>query len=460
MKQPNAEEKYRQMTQTPVERLICRLAVPTIISMLITTIYNMADTFFIGKLDTTSASGAVGIAFSLMAILQAVGFFFGQGAGNNVSKELGRHGQGKAEQLAAVGFFSAFFSGVLILGLGLCFLRPLAIALGSTETILPYAIDYIRIILLGAPYMTASFVLNNLLRFQGSAFYGMIGLTIGGVLNIALDPIFIFGFHMGISGAALATILSQLVSFLILLYQCNHAGIVKIRLKNFRFSLQLYRSITTAGLPSLLRQSVASVAVICLNLAAKPFGDAAIAAMAIVSRIANFTNSVLIGFGQGFQPVCGYNYGARLYQRVRHGFWFCVKVSSVFLVIISVVEFFLAPGFVELFRKGDPLVIAIGTKALQYQCLTIPLASWLVLSNMMMQTTGKVFRASFLGISRQGVFLIPLVLVLPQFFDVLGIQLAQPISDVLSFAVAIPMQLHLLREMKQEELQLQENTDS
>ena len=266
------------------------------------------------------------------------------------------------------------------------------------ETIAPYAMDYIRVILLGAPYMTASLVLNNLLRFQGNAFSRHAWPHQWcGILNIVLDPILIFGCRLGISGAAWATIISQLVGFLILFYQCNHAGIVKIRLRNVRISGALYRKIVNGGLPSLLRQGVASLATICLNLAAKPYGDAAIAAMAIVSRIANFTNSVIIGFGQGFQPVCGYNYGARLYGRVRQGFWFCVQFSTVFLVLISAVELVLAPGFVELFRKGDPQVVEIGARALRLQCLTFPFFGWLIISNMMMQTMGKAVRASILG---------------------------------------------------------------
>lgn len=294
-------------------------------------------------------------------------------------------------------------------------------------------------------------MLNNLLRFQGNAFYGMLGLTSGGILNIVLDPILIFGCRLGISGAAWATIISQLVGFLILFYQCNHAGIVKIRLRNVRISGALYRKIVNGGLPSLLRQGVASLATICLNLAAKPYGDAAIAAMAIVSRIANFTNSVIIGFGQGFQPVCGYNYGARLYGRVRQGFWFCVQFSTVFLVLISAVELVLAPGFVELFRKGDPQVVEIGARALRLQCLTFPFFGWLIISNMMMQTMGKAVRASILGIARQGIFLIPVVLLLPQWIGIWGIQLAQPIADIVSCLLAVPLQLQLLRQMRQEE---------
>ncbi|MBS1369688.1 MAG: MATE family efflux transporter [Lentisphaeria bacterium] len=446
----DSADKFLTMTRSPVEPLICRLAVPTIVSSLVTTFYNVADTYFIGRIST-SASAAVGVSFSLMAVIQAVGFFFGQGSGNNISKELGKRHAGEAEILASVGFFSALAAGALIMAAGLLFLEPLAAALGSTETILPYSTAYMRLILIGAPWMTASLVLNNQLRFEGSAFYGMIGLGSGAVLNIVLDPLLIFTCGMGIAGAALATVVSQFVSFTLLFCGCRFAGNVPIRVRNFRPSFRVYRMIANGGTPSLCRQGIACIAVICLNTAAKPFGDAAIAAMAIVSRITHFTNFALIGFGQGFQPVCGFNYGAKLYDRVRRAFWFCVKVTAVFLTVLAVVEYLAAPALIELFRKGDPEVTRIGTTALRLQCLTFPLAAWMTISNMMMQTTGKVFRASFLGLARQGVFLIPFVLLLPPLIGVLGVQAAQPVADLISFAVSIPLQCSLLRGMRREQ---------
>ena len=227
------EAKFHKMTETPVGRLICELAVPCIISMLITAFYNMADTYFVGMLNSNSATGAVGVVFSMMAIIQAVGFFFGQGSGNYISRELGSHHIEEASKMAATGFFFAMISGVVICVLGILFLEPLAYLLGSTDTILPYAKSYLRIILIGAPWMTSSIVLNNQLRFQGSAAYGMIGIASGAVLNIVLDPIFIFVFDMGISGAALATIISQFVSFCILLRQCTKGGNIAIHYRNF-----------------------------------------------------------------------------------------------------------------------------------------------------------------------------------------------------------------------------------
>ena len=440
------ERKFHQMTETPVGRLICRLALPCIVSMLITSFYNMADTYFVGMLDSNSATGAVGVVFSLMAVIQAVGFFYGHGSGNYISRELGSHHTEEASKMASTGFFFALLSGAVICILGLIFLEPLTYLLGSTETILPYAKSYLRIILIGAPWMTASLVLNNQLRFQGSAAYGMIGITIGAVLNIALDPLFIFVFHMGIAGAALATIISQFVSFCTLLIQCTKGGNIAIHFSNFAPKWYYFRLIVQGGLPSLGRQGLASLSTICLNQAAGPYGDAAIAAMSVVQRTAMFGGSAMIGFGQGFQPVCGFNYGAKLYERVKQGFWFCVKVSALFLLCVSALGAFFAPQLIALFRD-DPQVIAFGTTALRLQCLTFPLLSWVVMSNMMTQAIGKTVPATFLAVARQGLFFIPTVLILPLFLDFFGVQITQSISDILSFLCAVPLQLHVMQEM-------------
>ena len=448
MNTQTAEEKYRKMTETPVHGLILSLSVPTIISNLISTLYNAADTFFVGQIST-SASAAVGVALSLQAVIQAIGFFFGQGSGNNMSRRLGAHDENTAEMLASTGFFSSLIFSTLVTVLGIIFLRPLSIFLGSSETILPYAMDYMFWILIASPFMASSLVLNNQLRFEGNSFYSMIGLTIGGILNLFLDPLFIFVFGMGISGAALATAISQIVSFVILFILSERIGTVKIRLRSFKPNSRILGMITNGGLPSLCRQSVTSVAMICLNNAALPYGDAAIAAMAIVNKIGNFTNSVLIGVGQGFQPVCGYNYGAGLYKRVKEGFWFCVKLMSIVLLILAVVEFIWASPIVGFFRKGDPEVIEIGDIALRLRCFTLVLSSWLVISNMLLQTTGMMWRASILGFARQGIILIPLVLILPPLIGIWGIQIAQPLSDIISFVISIPLTMGVIKDMNE-----------
>ena len=440
------EKKFHKMTEEPVGNLICQLALPCIISMLVTAFYNMADTFFVGMLKSNSATGAVGVVFSLMAIIQAVGFFFGHGSGNFISRELGKHNYEEASNMAATGFFSALAAGLLICVLGQIFLEPLAYLLGSTDTILPYAKAYLRVILIGAPWMTASLVLNNQLRFQGSAAYAMVGIASGAVLNIGLDPLLIFVFGMGVAGAAWATIFSQFVSFCLLLIGCTKGGNLHIHISRVQLKWSYYAMIIKGGLPSLARQGLASVATICLNQAARSYGDAAIAAMSVVQRIMMFGASAMIGFGQGFQPVCGFNYGARLYHRVKEGFWFCVKTSTVFLFAVGTLGFIFAPQLVALFRD-DPQVIAYGATALRFQCVTFCFQGWVVMSNMMLQTIGRTAPATFLAMARQGVFFIPLVWILSAAFGMLGIQMTQTVSDCLTLICAIPIQLKVLREL-------------
>ncbi len=447
MKFQNVEEKRIYMTEQPVEKLVCSLAVPTIMSMLVTSFYNMADTFFVGKLNTQSTA-AVGVVFSLMAILQAVGFFFGHGSGNYISRQLGAGNMEEAEKMSAVGFFSSFCAGVVIMGVCLLFIRPLAYALGSTPTILPYTVAYLRIILFGAPAMTASLVLNNQMRFQGSAFYAMIGIVSGAVINIVLDPFLIFTCGMGVAGAALATTISQYLSFGFLLLMVRKGGNIRIRFCNFKPSLHFYQEIIRGGSPSLFRQGLASVATICLNHAAGVYGDAAIAGMSIVNRIMMFANSALIGFGQGFQPVCGFNYGAGKYRRVLDAFWFCVRMSLVVLLGLAVLVYVFAPQLVTVFRKDDPEVIAVGTAALRYTVMAFPLSSWMVMCNMMLQSIGKGVKASIVASARQGFFFLPLIAILPHFFGLTGVEICQAVSDVCALSISIPIGISVIREMR------------
>lgn len=450
MMKHTAKDNYISLTTEPVPHLIIKLAVPTIISMLVTALYNMADTYFVGKINTQSTA-AVGIVFSVMAIVQAIGFFFGHGSGNYISRKLGARETDNAEKMAATGFFLALFTGIFLALIGLLFLTPLSRVLGSTSTILPYTEKYLSIILLGAPFMTASLVLNNQLRFQGNAAYAMVGIVSGAVINVVLDPILIFVFDMGISGAALATLLSQICSFTLLVYMAGRGGNIRIRYRNFTPSMAFINEIIGGGTPSLTRQGLASVATILLNVAAGHYGDAAIAGMSIVTRISMFINSFLIGFGQGFQPVCGFNYGAGYYARVRQGFWFCVKIGVVFLLVCAVAGMGYAEEIVAVFRKGDPQVIAVGAAALRWQFITYPLGAWIIVSNMMLQTIRKPIPATILSSARQGLFFIPLIFILPYFLGLQGVEMSQAMADLFSFFLAIPLTIHVLREMKRKE---------
>lgn len=443
-------EKYQRMLTQPVEKLVCTLAVPCICSMLVTAFYNMADTYFVGKLGT-SATAAVGVVFAIMALIQACGFFFGQGSGNNISRLLGAGEAKEAEYLAACGFFSALIAGCLVAALGNLFCEPIARLLGSSNTILPYAVAYMRIILCGAPFMMGSLTLNNLLRFQGNANFAIIGILTGAVVNLILDPVLIFVCHMGISGAALATVLGQALGCVVLFVVTQRCDAISIRLSSFKPSGDRYYLIFKGGMPSLCRQAVGSVGTMAMNWAAGAYGDSAIAAMSVVNRITMMAASAMIGFGQGFQPVCGFNYGAKRNDRVRKAFYFCVKVAAVFLLAVAAVGAAFAPQLIAVFRKDDPAVITFGARALRLQLIAMPLSAWVVMGNMMLQTMGKTGRASFLSLARQGIFLIPLLLILPWLAGAAGVQSAQMIADILSFVAAIPIMIPILRRMGKKE---------
>lgn len=443
----NPEEKRKYLTEEKIPTLVLNMAVPSIISMLITSFYNMADTFFVGQIGTT-ATAAVGVIFPLMSIIQALGFTFGHGSGNYISRKLGQGEVEDAKKMAATGFVSALIAGAIFGLVGLIFLDGLVGILGATPTIAPYARQYAMYILIGTPFMASSLVLNNQLRFQGSAFFGMIGMGVGAVLNIALDPLFIFALDMGVSGAALATILSQIVSFCLLLRGCTRGGNIAISLKNFSPSWARYKEIARGGTPSLFRQGLGSVATICLNFAAGIYGDAAIAGMSIVTRVLQFANSAIIGLGQGFQPVCGFNYGAKLYGRVRKAFWFTVSLAFCVLLIGSIVGIAFAPQIIAIFRKEDLEVIKIGALSLRLQCIFLPLSAFVVGSNMMLQTIGKPVKASISAAARTGLFFVPAILILPQFFGLLGVQMSQAVADLCSFVLCVPLAGTTLLEMK------------
>ena len=429
-----------------ITKEILSLAAPTILSMLITSIYNLADTFFVGQIST-SASGAVGIVSSLMAILQALGFMLGHGSGSIISRSLGSQNTDAATRFASTSFFTALVFGGIITAAGLLTLPDFMMLLGSTETILPHACAYARYILLAAPIMMSSLVMNNILRYEGKASFAMIGLVTGGLLNIALDPLFIFGLGMGTAGAGLATALSQTISFCILLSMFLRGKTVsQFRITAVTHSPAEFGTILMTGMPSFGRQGLNSIGGMLLNIAARGYGDAAVAGMSIVSRIFMFIISVAIGTGQGFQPVAGFNYGAKKYHRVQQACLFTMAASFCFLSVILTVCWFNAETLIRLFRD-DPEVTAVALPAFRYQCFAMLLQPVIVAGNMLFQSIGKSGRATFLACCRQGVFFIPLILTLPRAFGLLGVEICQPIADVLTFFVTVPFLFPFLRQL-------------
>ena len=443
-------QQFQKMTQTPIGKLISTLSIPTIISMLVTAVYNMADTFFVSKLGT-SASGAVGIVFSVMAIIQAVGFTFGMGSGSWISRLLGAKEEEKATEVAATGFYSAIFLGILMSIVGEWKMDDLMRLLGASETILPFARDYARYILLAATVMASSFVLNNILRSEGHAKFAMIGITAGGVLNILLDPVFIFTFQMGIKGAAVATAFSQLISFFILLsYFVMHKTTTRLGIHRVSKNPGTYFQVVKNGMPSFSRQGLASIASILLNNQAAIYGDAAVAAMAIVSKIFMMIFSVMIGFGQGYQPVVGFNYGAGIMERVKEAMKFTLKTGIIGMSIAAAGLFLWAPNLMRMFISDDPAVMEIGTMALRAQAVSMPLIPIGTVANMTFQSIGKAWRATIMSSMRQGIFFIPLIFILPAVFELWGVVTTQAASDVLTAFACTPFLWKFYRNIKEE----------
>lgn len=447
---------FEKMTKWPVSKLVITLGIPTTISMLVTNIYNMADTYFVSSLGN-SASGAVGVVFGLMAIIQAFGFMFGHGAGSIIARKLGERDAHSASIFATLSITACLTVGTLIGILGLIFIEPLMRLLGSTDTILPYAKGYGIYILLACPITMTSFALNNILRYEGKAFFAMIGLTIGGLLNMIGDPILIFVFDMGIEGAGLSTAMSQLVSFLILLSMFLRGKTQsKLSYKYLKENPRGIFLIMATGFPSLCRQGLNSIATMILNnLAGFCGGDAAVAAMSIVNRITFFIFAVGLGIGQGFQPVASFNYGAKLYSRVKKAFIFTFGAGEVLLGVFVIVGMIFSNHLIGLFRN-DPTVIQIGTVSLKLQLGALFFHPLVICSNMLFQSIGENKKATFLSMLRSGILFIPIILVMTRFFGLFGVQSAQAIADVIAFFVTAPMVFKFLRRLPQDEAVLTE----
>lgn len=427
------KDKYDKLKNAPVKGLISSLAVPTILTMLVSALYNMADSYFVGKIDTTSVA-SIGIVFSVMTLLQAVGFFLGNGSGINISTCLGENDRKKASAFANVALAAGIIAGIVLAAVGFVFARPIAKMLGATATTIDLTTDYLKYILLGAPFILGSFILNNQLRYQGSALYSMFGIVSGSLLNVALDPLFIFTFDLGVKGAAIATSLSQVVGFFILVAGTFRGGNIRLALKDIRPTKEICLSIVKNGFPSLARQGINTLSTISLNFACAPYGDAAIAGMSVFNRVMFLGMAVVIGYGQGYQPVCSFNNGAKQYRRVYDGYKFTAVITTIIITVLSVIGFIFAPDLIKIFRD-DKEVIEIGARALRYQCFAMPVTGFCTASNMLMQSLKLSGRATVLALARQGIFYIPLILIVPRILGAIGLSLAQPAADLLTLVL-------------------------
>ncbi len=438
------EAEYKRMTESSVTRLVLSLSLPTVASQMITSVYNMADTFFVTRLGD-SAVGAVSIVYALQSIIQAVGFGLAMGAGSLVSRKLGEKENDDAHKYASSAFFAAVLCGILLTLGGLINLGGLLKLFGATDTILPYAKEYAFIILLGAPVMCSSFVLNNILRAEGKATFSMLGLMAGGFINIILDPIFIFGADMGVAGAALATVLSQCISFLILItFYISGRSIVKLSPMRMGRKAGDYILIVKTGLPTVFRQGLGSFATMLLNIRVKEYGDAAIAAVGIANKIYMLLRSFVLGVGHGFQPVAGYNYGAGKNKRVKKAFWVATIFGTVVSFCASLILLLFSKQLIELFRPETAEAVEIGARMLKFVGLALPFLGYSTYVNQLYQTLGHVRGATFLASCRQGIFFVPIIILLPMVLGLDGILMTQPLSDLLTFFISIPFNIYFL----------------
>lgn len=434
------------MMETPIPRLITTLSIPTIISSLITVIYNTADTYFVSQIDK-SASAAVGVVFSIMSVIQALGFGLGVGAGSLISRNLGAKNKPDADKFASSAFFASIAVGVLIAVIGLSFLEPILILLGCTETMLPHAIPYARFILIAAPLNCATFVLNTTLRSEGLSLLSMIGISTGGIANLILDPILINGFSLGTGGAAIATMIGQILSFtlLIIFFLCGRSE-VKISLARVSRRFADYRAIVMTGLPTIFRQGLASVASAALNIQALEYGsDAAGAAINIANKVYMLVRNIIIGLGQGFQPAAGYNYGAGNKKRTWECFTFSVKVGTAICLVFAVFSAIFAKPLM-LFFCDDAEVAVIGTETLLFSCICMPLMAFSTFVNQLYQSLGFKLQATLLASCRQGIFFLPTILLLPLLLELRGVQATQSIADTCTFFISIPFIIHFYRK--------------
>lgn len=440
------KDKFDKLENAPIKGLITSLAIPTIITMLVSAVYNMADSYFVGKIDTTSVA-SIGIVFSVMTLLQAVGFFLGNGSGIQLATLLGSKNKKQAQIYANVAFFTSLILGAVLAVTGLFFSRQLAYLLGATETAVEAASDYLKYILIGSPFILGSFVLNNQLRAQGSAIYSMAGILSGSILNICIDPIFIFTFKLGVSGAAIATVISQIVGFTFLLIGTRKGENLRISIKAFKPSKEVYITIFKNGMPSLARQGVNTVSNIALNFMASPFGDGAIAGMSVFNRVLFLGFAVVIGIGQGFQPVCSFNNGAKKYDRVYDSYEFITIVTTIFISIVSVIFFVFSKQLISIFRD-DSEVIEIGAQALRMQAFALPLIGYCTSANMLLQSMKISGKATILALARQGICYVPLVFILPRVFGLNGLAGVQALADALTFVITIIVATPTIKKLK------------
>lgn len=448
-------KRAEMMLNEPISKVIPKMAIPTIVAFLINSIYSLADTYFVSSLGT-NATAAVSVNSSLDQLIMMAGSMLAVGANSYIARLLGKGDNQKANKVLSTAFFLAMGLGILLMIVGCIFMTPMVRLLGATPTCEQYSIDYATYVLLAAPFMAASFVMNQCLRSEGSAMFSMVGMGFGGILNCVLDPIFIFGLDMGVAGASLATAISKFVSFAILIFPyLTRRSMLHLSVRNFHFCKDIISNIVSVGSSSMFRSGLAVLAAVMLNDMAGNISDSVLAGIGVCTKIMMFPFSIILGFGTGFQPVAGYNWGAKRFDRVTESYRFSSGMALIGAVVMAVVLAVFADPIIVVFAGTDPEMRRIGTIAMISQCVALPVHAWVAVVNMLCAGLGNAKGALALSTSRQGSCFIPTLFLMVWLFGAYGIATVQAVADVLTLALAIP----ILKGMKKRIRQAAEGTE-
>ena len=446
------EARRSMMLNEPIHRVIPKMAVPTIVAFLINSVYSLADTYFVSSLGT-NATAAVSVNASLDQLIMMCGSMVAMGANSYIARLLGEGNEKKASRVLSTSFFAAFFLGVMLLIFGSIFMTPMVRLLGATPTCEAYSIDYATYVLLAAPFMAANFVMNQCLRSEGSATLSMVGMGFGGILNIVLDPIFIFGLDMGVAGASLATAISKWVSFAILIFPyITRRSLLHLSIRNFRPNWDIVSNVVSVGSSSLFRNGLNVVSAILLNRIAGGISDSVLAAVGVTNKIMMFPFCIILGFGNGFQPVAGFNWGAKRYDRVQESYKFSSRVSLIGSTIMAVAIAVFCDQLIVLFAGTDDYMRRIGAFCILAQCVALPIHAWVAMVNMLCVGLGNAKGAFWLATARQGTCFIPILFPLAWAFGEYGIASVQALADILSIVLAIPIAIAMTKKIKKAQL--------
>ena len=448
------EARRTMMLNEPISRVIPKMAVPTIVAFLINSIYSLADTYFVSNLGT-NATAAVSVNASLDQLIMMCGSMVAMGANSYIARLLGEGDEKKASKVLSTSFFAAFFLGVMLLIFGNLFMTPMVRLLGATPTCEAYSIDYATYVLLAAPFMAANFVMNQCLRSEGSATLSMVGMGFGGILNIVLDPIFIFGLDMGVAGASLATAISKWVSFSILIFPyITKRSLLHLSIKNFHPTKDIVTKVVSVGSSSLFRNGLSVVSAILLNRIAGGISDSVLAAVGVTNKIMMFPFCIILGFGNGFQPVAGFNWGAKRYDRVQESYKFSSRVSLIGSTVMALAIAVFCDQLIVLFAGTDDYMRRIGGFCILAQCIALPIHAWVAMVNMLCVGLGNAKGAFWLATARQGTCFIPILFPLAWAFGEYGIASVQALADVVSIAIAIPIAIAMTKKIKKAQQEL------